>query len=420
MTETERELLTLAVDGELSPRDARRLRYLLQHNPDARQLLALLEEDRRRLLHAAPIAEVPGDLLSRVMARVAHLQPPWAMASTPASRIPRRSIIWVWSLAASLFLAVGGIWTVYVIQHSNSYVVRQSSSAGVNDSPQIQAARKALPIENAPRQRISPADDPPAADPPSTPQQAAVPGPRTPPATEVIPPPRAVSPPEVFTSPVQEWRPPFETVHAQLPLLLPFNQLKVRSDLLLRELDHPAHRMDVFGSHPARGLELMISTAKSSGLTVYDARPRKGPSASSFVIYVESLTPAEIRDWLVKTSQFDARQPQRELDILHLAPATAADQKELKDLVGVDLGLWKRTDAVIPTRSIATDTGDIVARSVATGSTNRAPEKALLVLPYQPVGVRVRPSISPEIQRFLVRRDRPSGSVALMIVIRGT
>lgn len=415
MTPSDLELLTQAVDGELSARDSRRLRRLLEASAEARVLLAHLESDRNRLLQAAPVAEVPGNLFSQIMARVAHTHPGRRSEITT----PRKSSAYnPWAalaIAASLFIAVGGFWTAYVVRNSGGEVARHGQQHQGNPSQNADSIRNDLPPEHAPL-ASRPAEEPDRRTVVAVPPRPVEPA--TKPAPEIAAAPRPVMLPNIFTSPLLEPSAPFETVQVRLPFLAPLADVKDRSEALLREFDQPAYRLDLFGKNPNRCLDMLLSAAKSNGLTIHDARPKKGPQPTSFVVYIESLKPVEIRDLLVKLAAADSRQTNREFGLLHLSPANAADHREMKDLLGIDVGLWKRTDAVPATRSITAGTGDAVAKSVANGIA-RGPEKSAIALPLLPANLRPKPSSSMEIQKFLARRDgRPAGSVSLMIVLR--
>src|SRR5439155_1535562 len=69
------ELLTAAVDGELTARQSRRLRRLLATSDEARATLARLQADSGRLRDLPKLAP-PLDLPERVMAKVAAVTPP--------------------------------------------------------------------------------------------------------------------------------------------------------------------------------------------------------------------------------------------------------------------------------------------------------------------------------------------------------
>src|SRR5262249_57095856 len=69
------QLMTAAIDGELTPAEAQRLRRVLADSAEARIVFAKLKADSHRL-HTLPRVAPPADLHKRVMARVAAVTPP--------------------------------------------------------------------------------------------------------------------------------------------------------------------------------------------------------------------------------------------------------------------------------------------------------------------------------------------------------
>jgi len=413
----ELELVTQAVDGELSANESRRLRRLLQSSEEARKLHSQLELNRSRLRQLTPVPVPPG-LFQGIMARVG---PRPVLA---ASRRPLAHRAWLpLATAASLFLAVGGVTLTYALHAKNPEVARHSVPPDLTmlTIPMVEVARNDLPPENGPLVSRLPED---VERPVPSPAPRVVLDPAPPPATEVAAQPRLVPPLDFLTSPLTEPTSPFETVQVRLPYLASLAEIKERSEPIVRELSRdPAYRLDLFARSPSRGMEMLLTTAKAGGVAVSldsatQARLKKA-SPANYVIYIESLTPIEIRDLLAKLSAADGRLPKREFEMLHLASAQTAENRDLKELLGIDVGLWKRTDAN-PNRPITAGTGDAVAKAVATGIATRGPEKAAVALTFQPAALRTKPAASKELQQFLARRGaRPAGSVSLMIVVRG-
>ena len=96
LTYPQLQLLTAAIDGELSPAEARRLRRLLDASPEASDTLARLKADAERLRTLPRIAP-PADLAARVMRRIAAVTPaPQAEpAAIPFATQARRLPVWV-------------------------------------------------------------------------------------------------------------------------------------------------------------------------------------------------------------------------------------------------------------------------------------------------------------------------------------
>ncbi|MEO2091514.1 MAG: hypothetical protein ABGY75_18815, partial [Gemmataceae bacterium] len=99
-TDNELLLLAAAVDGDLTPDQAKAVRRLLAADPAAARLFAELKADAARL-KALPRRQAPAGTARRVMARVRTLP-----ATTPA-RKPARRAAWVpFAVAASVLVAV--------------------------------------------------------------------------------------------------------------------------------------------------------------------------------------------------------------------------------------------------------------------------------------------------------------------------
>src|SRR5687767_6291540 len=105
------ELITAAVDGELSATEARAFRRLLDASPEARALYAKFQADSDRV-RALPRATPPVDLQKKILARLATVTPrPLATPAKPRQPEPspaRRSVpAWVpVAVAASVLLCV--------------------------------------------------------------------------------------------------------------------------------------------------------------------------------------------------------------------------------------------------------------------------------------------------------------------------
>jgi hypothetical protein len=409
MTDDLLHLLTAAVDGELSPPEQWRVQQLLVESAEARSLLARLQSDSIRLKNA-PKLMVPAYLDGQVMARLPKSEP----ARDSLQRT--RSRFWVaFSIAASLFLAVcaGAAW---VLDKPRGVVLPQP------DHPMARVQlNDVLPLETVPMPAaVAPTDGRQAAtvDPPVTPSATA--------RFDEIPPPRLKnSPPsDVLTAPLVPI-PPIERMIVRIPLLVSVADLD-REDARQRfadELDRDgAVRIDLFAKDASRGAEHLQTAAKNAGITLFTdagaAERIKKKHASSYVVYCESLTAAEVRDLFTRISTDDGKAPQRIFGSLHAAPALAADQKDLKELLGTDPGLWKRPvaprAAADPT-PLSAGTGDQLTKSL----TAKPGDKPAILLSFTPAALRTNPAMSKELKEFLARRgERKASAVPILIVIR--
>ena len=432
MLPDELELLTLAVDGELPARDARRLRGLLDRSPPACALYQQMQDDRRRLRQLTPVP-LPAAVATRLAAAVAAL-PPFDFAVTPSRHSPKRGAAWApLAVAASLLFAVGATSFWFVVRNEKERphapgLVRQDPSRGAaapDAKPQIPSGdspwRNELPPEAGPPPSQPVREDATTAKLPAPP--AALPAPSVP-AREVAAPPRPVVP-DFLTSPLLEPSAPFDTVQVRLPFLVSLADVKDKGDGLLRELHRDsAFRLDLFGSNPHHALDMLRNALRGGGVTVHtdaaahDRHKKKTPTA--YVLYLECLNAAEVRELLNRLAAADSRQPSRTFDTLHLAPAQAADQRELKELIGIDVGLWKRGEPASQAKGVSAGTADHVARAVASGTVGKGVERPAVVLIHAPPASRPKPASSKEVQHFLARRgDRKPGAIPLMVVVRG-
>src|SRR6185437_6803083 len=99
MTEEQLRLLTVAVDGELSPAEQWSVHSLLVESMEARTILARLQSDSIRLRNVRKV-QPPATLVPRIIARL----PQFELARQVARRDRRNRQLA--ALAASLFLAV--------------------------------------------------------------------------------------------------------------------------------------------------------------------------------------------------------------------------------------------------------------------------------------------------------------------------
>ncbi len=430
----ELELLTRAVDGDLSAGERRDLRRLLSRSADARTLFGQLkvQSDRLRRL---PKVSPPADLAARVITRVRELPPYHSVTPAPLPFAPpaRRRSWALLAVAASLFLALGA--SSFWFAHRRSAANTDTAQTGdFRQRPANGRDRNPLPIPVDPvvRDALPPEHGPLASLPPASEERHADLLPR-----ELLTPPPAASPLEVAVAPRPVRSPSpdlmgadfgrvasFAAVRVRLPFLTSLAEVHDRPgarDQLLRELQHDTpYRLDLFAANAGRGLESVIEAAKGCGITLHvDAAARdrlKKKQPTTFVVYVDGLTSNEVRDLVARLAADDAKRPARAFDLLHLTPAQPADGKDLRELLGLDPGLWKRPDAA--PKAITAGTADQVVRAMAGGG---KPEKAAVALAYLPANARVKPAASKELQQFLAKRgDRKPTAVPLMLVIRGT
>ena len=434
LPESQLELLTAAVDGELNPRQARKLGQLLATSAEARESYARLQADSARL-RGLPKAMPPAGLHDRILATVAAAtpapvaQPVPAPVVTPAPvpvpfRRTRRPAWVPLAVAACLLIGVSAT-SFWFFSRANPN--QPAAYAGKN-----------RPDRNGPKWTdiLPPEQGPlPSTPAPILPNNARVADgrrptpPESPQSPDVIPPPRAIER-SVYGYPTVQPLPPLDFIQVRFPFLVPTADLE-REDVRQQFADElgrdGAVRIDLFVKDTARGVELFQNAAKASGLIVYaDAAGMdrvKKKQAASVVAYTESLTPAEVRDLFARATADDAKVSPRTLDMLHATPLPSPDHrdhpkdfgKDLRDLFGGDPGLWRKP-AAGPTepKPISAGTGDMVVKTLTKGG-----EKSAVVLAYGPPQSRTPPAMSAELKQYLARRgERKPSTVPVVIVIR--
>jgi hypothetical protein len=391
LSDADRELITAAVDGALDDRREPLFRALVADSAEAAALFHKLQGDARRLREARRVPAPPG-LADCVVARVRDLP-----HTTPSSRraAAQRPTWLTYAVAASLLLAVaaGSYW----------YVARSARD------PEGRALRHALPTPQ---------------DPGGT-EYAVVPRDRTP---EVVPAPRAMVEPEIVAiAPRQAGREAaptprpfgFNDVIGSRPAVDPGTIAAADIRLPLRatvaDLDRPewkakvaaelardpAFRLDLFVHDPLRAAEVFQTAAQAAGVdlivdaTAQERIKRKLPT--TWAVYTESLTADELAAFLAQlAARTRAADATPVFASAHLFPAQQPEQRELRELLGVDP----------------------LARNKPAARKDRTEKPTAILLGYS-TGARVPPALSKEVKTYLDRRDeRKPAAVPLLIVIR--
>jgi hypothetical protein len=208
-----------------------------------------------------------------------------------------------------------------------------------------------------------------------------------------------------------------EAVQVALPVVLRLNDLEQppgREKLAGELKSDRAFRVELpckDGSRALGRLQEVLKARHTTLLTDVVARDRldRPRFKSSYAVYAEDLTPAELTDLLRQVSREDhkaaARRPAdgRFSGDLIVARMSSLDHKQLVDLMGVN-------PALVALPEPKSQAGE--------GAASRRPGRVVLVLAFSPV--RSRPG-SAEIKRFLEGRTpaRP-GTVSILLVLRDT
>jgi hypothetical protein len=407
-------LLTAAVDGELTPAEAATVRALLADSAAARAAFRRLRNDRRRL-QQLPLVTPPADLHARIMARL-PAQPPTPAEVARSVPYRRRPSLVPVAVAASVLLAVAGA--------SFSFFVAEPGRApGANAAlvAKADARRDADWAKLLPRDASPPPSVPAPIEFTPEPVRIAV---ALPTAPEIAPEPRPVVR-DVLTFPPLPDIGKLELARIRVPFLATvaeFDRDDVQQQFVAELGQDPAFRIDLFARDPARGVELLQAAAKGSGLTVHadrmTAEKVQRKQAAAYLVYTDSLTPADLRALLVRLADADGKAPSRTFDSVHATPASPADGRDLHAVLGTDPGLWKRPATNSEPKSVSSGTAGQITRTL-TDPAGKGGDKAAVLMTYAPTTVRTPPAQSRELKQFFDRRgDRRPTAVPVLIVVR--
>lgn len=444
LRESYRQLLTAYVDGEVSNRQRRLVARLLHRSAEARELLQKLQEDARAL-RRLPSASLPIDLTGPVLRTIAErrLTPGQRRAARMASSSSWAGPVAAWAVAATVLFVLG----------IASYLYFAASLSSPSDSDRAgNAAEKSSAREEA------------KAVPPPAVEQNPSPAESDPPAPAAPDRPLTVNPPQVVQRPEEQPKNPSPSPRpippSNQPVLtdrLEMFRLTRVSDILpevfkLREFEQEATRKNLIaelGKDANYRLELPCSNgtrafqriesaaqARNIGLVVgKGVRERlKLKLLTSYVLYLENVTPEELTHFLRQIAAEDSKRAARkpaelQFDRLVLMRMTPQTHKELSTLLGVDPTATEpssRPAGADPRKPLSDVTAQQVGQALAgqgaarpqPGKTAaRPPEHLALVLAYNPT--RPSPS-SEEIKQFLdSRKPARPGTLRVLIVLRG-
>lgn len=438
----QKELLTAAVDGELSATEARAFRRLLDASPEARALYAKLSADRARV-RALPQAAPPADLKAKILARIATATPrPVVVPSAPA--VPAKPLVeprsarqrtpaWV-PVAAAACLLLGVTAVSFAYFNHQSQVERANAKIPWSDAlPVVAEMPQAVPSPAAVAPVVRPDPDSIARSEVSPVPPLPHPRPVAPAPVAIAPSPREVAPPDFLVGPVLPPLPPFEVINVRIPFLRAVAELDrddTRQELTdeLKSIRETPYRFDLFVRDTARGVEVFQNAAKAAGLTVLaDATTLgrlKNKQVTSVVVYTESYTAAELSSLFAKLCAEDMKFSPRVCDSLHVNPVTGTDESELKKILGPDVGLFKRAgnggagQGTPRDKPVSSGTIDSVTKTL-TSPGAAVPEPTAILMTWQPTNNRTNPALSAELKAYKDKRGaRKPNAVPAVIVIR--
>lgn len=409
LTESEQLLISAAVDGELTPAEAKAFERLVMSDPEASRLFRRLKEASARLA-ALPKHTAPKGLAAKVMARVRPVTP----HRTPSHR---RALLPI-AIAASLFLAVtAGSFFFFRDSASNNEQAQQNQlpppgpSAVMPDTPagDLVASAKAGAGEDG---TVKPATDdgaftkmPPVEAEPVV--VVRVPKPLTPEEKEML------------TSALMIEPTTLKQINPTLPLILSaleFDKEEPQTRLKKELAKDAGFRLNLFSKNTVAAVEHLHTAARQVGVHVFTegltARRIKEPLALPYAVYIENLTADELAALLAALTKSvnEQSRPEAVLGSAHLVTADVPEHKDLKELIGVD---WPQAKAGKPADGKAV-TESTLKEVVA--SVKKSGEKAAVVVTY---AAKQNAGKSLEVKQFLEKRgDRKPGTVPLLIVIR--
>ena len=417
-----RELLTAAIDGELTPAEKKAARRVLRESETARALFAQLKADATRL-KKLPRVPAPADLAENVLAAINDR----AMTPTPLPPSPRgrQQFNWGWLPVWANMAAAAGV-LVAITLGSYFYFSASDRYFASRDGGTAQ-----LPPVRVP-EVVDPGEPPDAM--PNRRHVAADPGPevvvrRGP---EVGPSPREVLNPKIETGPVPDAMPeiePFDPAKIRVSLLIKPEELAapdVRKKLAAEMKQDELIRLDLFCHSTPKALERVAAALKTRGITTLTdgyARERlQKKQPTELMIFTEALTPDEVAQ--VMAALGDPAGDGGLFDTLVAAPFLEQDLVKLGRLLGVPnvtSKLPKAKGGLDLRKPLPEGTADHVAKSLSgMGGDSPRPSKAermAVVVAYSPANTN--PAASREIKQFVERRgERKPDAKPLMLVLK--
>jgi len=421
-----RELLTAAVDGELTPAERKIAQRLLEQSASARALFAQLKADAARL-KTLPRVAAPADLADNVLGIIRER----AMTPTPLPPEKRAGSkfnwaivpVWVNLATAAGVLIVISIGSYMYFSESHNYFAHRS----VRDKQAIvKVDGDSLPAKPGDASPLPPNDA--AVDPG---REAIVERPRDV-SPEIGPSPRVV-PSDIIAGPPD---------HDIMPEIEPFHLDKIRVSHLfeMRELAKDESlrkklatemkkdeliRLDLFCQATPKALDHVIAALKSRGITAFsDAFVQerfKKKLTTEVMIFTEAMTPDEVAQLLTTLGVEDAKSGAGDFDTLVAAPFLPADLNRLSRMLGASNVLPKPAKdkpQVDIRKPLPEGTANQLANALAKmGSGSPKPGNVAVVVAYSPMNGN--PAASKEIKQFLDRRgDRKKDAKPLMLVLR--
>jgi hypothetical protein len=392
-----RQLLTAYVDGELTNRQRKAVERLLRRSPEARALLAKLQEDSRRL-QGLPRRRLGEDFTARVMRSVRQRH-----AEESRRRAAREAALPLWTsvaAAAAVLIAVG-FGSFYYFTHP----APDTQSAAVKP-PSGDPAPEATPDNEVSRDngsRVADNHTPPPDRPKGAPEELPMPE-----VAKNDPPKESVNPETVIGSETPQPDMEMFKPHVVKP---PFSLLEdvraIQADRLRKALgEETALRVELPCNDTAKGFRRLQAALKEVGVGLaIDAaaqnRLDKPRLRSNYVLIVEDLTAEELARALAKVGADDKKaaeakpKPDGQFSKMVVNRLVEADIKELSAVLRVE-----------------------AAQLQAGSGKGKGTERLALAVTYNPERPKAN---SPEVKRYLdSRKPARPGALQVLLVLRET
>jgi hypothetical protein len=423
-----RELLTAAIDGELTPAERKVAQRALRQSETARRLFTQLKADAARL-KKLPRIPAPVDIVDNVMGVIRER----AIAPTPLPPTPRRSrfdwttlSVWVNVATAVAVLLVISFGSFMYFDASRQYQAKldlvRNEAKQRNLLPDGPGSARPAPVEPGPQPKVITPDAGNVAKVPDS-------------SPEIGPTPR-VFVPNSITGPPKDPLPeiePFDLNKIRVSHLFDMHDLtkdeQVRKKLVTEMKKDELIRLDLFCQSTPKALEFANSALRARGITVitdgFVQERLKKRLATELVIFTEAMSPDEVGQLLAALGSDDAKSGAGEFETVVAAPFLPGDLTRLGQLLGISNVLPKpagkeKVDITKPLQAgTAKDLYDAMAKMGTGSSRPSKPEKVAVIVAYSPMNSH--PTASKEIKQFLDRRgDRKSDGKPLMLVLRTT
>jgi len=412
------QLLTAAVDGELTDREQRAVNKLLRESVEAREFYEKLKGDAHALRNL-PRAQLPPHFGTQLLQKLAPVYRANANETDGRNVFSRRLPVWAnLAAAAAVLLAISAGTYLVMSQNEPERSVAKNNPTKPENPPTAKQPESPVIVQKSSDQNGKTAE--------------LLSNPRPEIIADNRESPKAVEPGsnDALTAPP---RPAYDQLFKVDPPKLP-------PILTVRELDQDASRqklmellkksdgvhLDLFCKDTNRACERLQEAFRGQRLLI-DAVAQERLQRklkTHYVFYCECLTAEEIyvilKALAIEEQKAEAKR-EGQFDKLVANPLSPNSVKTLSMLLGVD-PKWLQSKPGGAKRDtskpISDSTADSLSKSLKSGSASLRTDKIVLVLPYNPI--RPNPLASKEVLQFLdsVQKDRRPGRIPLLLVLR--